>query len=79
MADLFGVSFDALVGFKVQNGSAIALEERIHQLQREKNYDEAITEAEKALLRYPNDFRIVYRAGELYAMASIERSSEKLL
>ncbi len=79
MADLFDVSFDVLVGYGVQNGSVIALEERIHQLQREKKYDEAITEAEKALLRYPNDFRIVYRAGELYAVASIERSNEKLL
>ena len=79
MADLFGVSFDAIVGYEVQNGSVIALEERIHQLQREKKYDESITEAEKALTRYPNDFRIVYRAGELYAVASIERSNEKLL
>lgn len=79
MADLFGVSFDALVGYEVQNGSVIALEERIHQLQREKKYDEAITETEKTLIRYPNDFRIVYRAGELYAVASIERSNEKLL
>lgn len=79
MADLFGVSFDALVGFRVQNGSVVALEERIRQLQREKKYDEAITEAEKALIRYPNDFRIVYRAGELYAVAGIERGNEKLL
>lgn len=79
MADLFGVSFDALVGYEIRNRSAIALEKRIHQLQRDKKYDEAITEAEKALIRYPNDFRIVYRAGELYAVASIEGSKEKLL
>lgn len=79
MADLFGVSFDALVGYEMQNGSAVALEERIHQLQREKEYDEAVTEAEKALLRYPNDFHIVYRSGQLYAAAGIERSDEKLL
>lgn len=79
MADLFGVSLDTLVGYEVRNGSVIALEEGIHRLQREKKYDEAIAEAEKALLRYPNDFRIVYRAGELYTVASIERRSEKLL
>lgn len=68
MADLFGVSFDALVGFEVQNSSVAALEERIHELQSKKKYEEALTEAEKALLRYPNDFRIVYRSGELYAV-----------
>lgn len=79
MADLFGVSFDALVGFEVQNSSVAALEERIHELQSEKKYEEALTEAEKALLRYPNDFRIVYRSGELYAVVGVERNQEKYL
>ena len=79
MADLFGVSLDAMVGFEVQNGSVIALEKRIHELQRQKEYDEAFVEAEKALLRYPNDFRIVYRAGELYLLAGIEQNREKYL
>lgn len=75
----FGVSFDALVGYELQDGSVLAIEERIHQLQRDKKYNEAIAEAEKALIRYPNNFRIVYRAGEMYAVASTERSDEKLL
>lgn len=79
MADLFGVSLDALVGFEVLNSGAAALEKRILDLQRQKKYDEAVSEAEKALLRYPNDFRIVYRAGELYTVAGIELHSEKYL
>ena len=79
MADLFGVSLDALVGFEVLNGGVDAIEKRIHDLQRQKKYDEAIIEAEKALLRYPNDFRIVYRSGELYTVAGIELSNEKYL
>ena len=79
MADLFGVSFDAIVGFEVQNGGAASFEQRIHDLEREKRYDEAILEAEKALLRYPNDFKIVYRSGELYTVAGIELGNEKYL
>lgn len=79
MADLFGVSFDALVGFEVRNSSVAVLEERIHELQHKKKYDEAITEAEKALLRYPNDFHIVHRSGELYAVAGVEQNKEKYL
>lgn len=79
MADLFGVSLDALVGFEVLGGGAAALEERIHALQRQKRYEEAMIEAEKALLRYPNDFRIVHRAGQLYAFAGIESGHEKYL
>ena len=79
MANLFEVSLDALVGFEVLNGGVAAIEERIHDLQRQKKYDEAALEAEKALLRYSNDFRIVYRSGELYAVAGIELSNEKYL
>lgn len=77
MADLFGVSLDALVGFEIQDGAIAALEERILNLQREKKYEEAILEAEKALLRYPSDFRIVYRSGELYTFAGIEQNDER--
>lgn len=76
MADLFGVSLDALIGFEVRKDGASALSEKMLDLQREKKYDDAIAEAEKALLRYPNNFRIVYRAGELYAVSGIERKNE---
>lgn len=79
LADLFEVSLDALVGFEAQNGSATALDERIFELQRQKKYAEAITEAEKALLRYPNNFRIVYRAGSLYGLAGGEQNNHKYL
>ncbi len=76
MADLFGVSLDAIVGFEVRDGSAAALKERIEVLQRGKKYEEGIAEAEKALLRYPNVFRIVFTAGGLYAAAGIEQKNK---
>ena len=79
LADLFGVSLDALVGFEALNGSAAALDERIFELQRQKKYSDAITEAEKALLRYPNNFYIVYRAGSLYGVAGGEQNNHKYL
>ncbi len=79
MADLFGVSLDALVGFEMLNSSADALEKRIFDLQRQKKYDEAVIEAEKALLRYPNDFKIVYRAGELYIVSGTETQNKEHL
>ena len=72
MADLFAVSMDAIVGFEAQSGSVTALIERILELEREKKYAEAMKEAEKALLRYPNDFRLVHSCGELYAIAGFE-------
>lgn len=79
MSDLFGVSLDALVGFKVQDGSADALEQRIHDLQCEKRSEDSVIAAEKAILKYPNDFRIVYRAGIAYEMAGLELKNEKYI
>lgn len=79
MADLFGVSLDALIGFEVRNNSANELVERIYALQHEKQYEEAIAEAEKALLRYPNHFKVVYCCGWLYGAVGVERGEEKEL
>lgn len=72
MADLFGISMDVLVGYQVQSGTAAELEDRISTLQRRKDFNEAAAEAEKALVRYPNHFPIVYRSGELYEVMGIE-------
>lgn len=79
MADLFAVSLDALVGFQVLRSNAESTEKQILDLQRQKKYDEAILEAEKALLNYPNNFQIVYRAGELYTVAGIELKCPRYL
>ncbi|MBR6826307.1 MAG: helix-turn-helix transcriptional regulator [Oscillospiraceae bacterium] len=79
MADLFRVSVDSLIGYTLQNNSVAALKERIYKLQQEKNYEEAVAVAEKALLRYPNIFSIVYRSGRLYAAAGVELCNEKCL
>lgn len=79
MADLFGVSVDALVGWQVRSGAAEDLAERIHALQRAKKYQEAAAEAEKALMRYPNHFRLVYRCGEAYQFMGLETEDRRAL
>ena len=79
MADLFGVSVDALVGYRIRSGAADDLAERIHALQREKNYPEAAAEAEKTLVRYPNYFRLVYRCGEMYQLMGLETKDRRAL
>ena len=55
------------------------LEERIHTLQRKKDFENASAEAEKALVRYPNDFIIVFRCGEMYQMMGIEMGDRRAL
>ncbi len=79
MADLFGVSLDAMVGFEVQNHGADELSDKIRILQQQKQYDDAIIQAEKALLRYPNNFKVVFRSGQMYVGSGIERNTEKHL
>ena len=79
MAQLFNISLDVLVGYEVMNSGAKTGEERIHRLQSDKNYAEAMREAEIAVLRYPNDFGIIYRAGELYSMAGMEDKNERYI
>lgn len=66
MADLFHTSTDVLLGYEWRRGGAASDLERIGTLTREKEYEEAIAEAEKALKSYPNNFDIVYQSALLY-------------
>lgn len=61
-----------LVGYQVQKGTAADLEKRIEELRRRKEFEEAAVEAEKALVRYPNNFAIVYCCGEMYLLKGID-------
>lgn len=66
MADLFHTSTDVLLGYEWRNVSAPSALDRIVTLTGAKEYDEAVTEAEKALKSYPNNFDIVYRSAFVY-------------
>lgn len=66
MADLFNTSTDVLLGYEWRNNNAASALDRITTLTREKEYDEATTEVEKALKSYPNNFDIVYQSALLY-------------
>ena len=66
IADLFNTSTDVLLGYEWRNNNAASALDRITALTREKEYDEATTEAEKALKSHPNNFDIVYQSALLY-------------
>ena len=66
MADLFNTSTDVLLGYEWRNKHAASALERIVALTKEKGYEEAIKEAEKALKNYPNNFDIVYQSALMY-------------
>lgn len=79
LADLFEISVDTLLGYDRQSeniGNRIA---RIKQFVFDKDFDEAVLEAEKALKKYPNNFDIVYTAAKVYMFKFSENRDEHFM
>jgi len=74
LADFFGISVDALLGFTLQADAEEKLAKRIFELASEKRYTEAAAEAEKALIKYPNSFITVRACANMYCLMGIELS-----
>lgn len=72
MADLFEVSVDALLGYCAQSRTVESISGRIKDLMRTRDFDLAAAEAEKALQKFPNDFRLVHQCGMLYLIKGVE-------
>ena len=66
MADLFATSTDVLLGYQWQNGNAGDAVKKVQMLIEEKNFEEAVAEAEKAMKKFPNNFEIVYQGAMAY-------------
>ncbi len=65
MADVFDVSVDTLLGFRMKDNRMEAVQKRIDALLRHRD-PEALIEAEKALKKYPYSFEIVLGCAEAY-------------
>ncbi|MBP3413739.1 MAG: helix-turn-helix transcriptional regulator [Clostridia bacterium] len=77
LADLFEISIDTLLGYDRQNENIANRIARLKQYIFEKDFDEAVLEAEKALKKYPNNFEIVYVAAMAYMFKFSEEKDEK--
>ncbi len=77
MADFFEVSLDSLLGFEMRSGNVNAVKERIIALRREKNFEEAVSECEKALQKYPNNFDIVYQSAMIFELKGVEERDKR--
>lgn len=71
MADLFGVSVDVLIGYELRNNDKDAVIARLKQYVHDRQAEDALTDAEKALQRYPNCFEIVYYSAVNYQIRGI--------
>lgn len=76
LADLFEISVDTLLGYDRQNENIENRMKRIEQYVSERDFEEAVLEAEKALKKYPNKFEVVYVAASVYMLIYSEKKSE---
>lgn len=72
MAEIFGISVDALIGYSMRGSNVNLLMDRIKQLFEERKLAEAVDECEIALLKYPNNFKLVYLAADMYMIFGFE-------
>ncbi|MBE6759794.1 MAG: helix-turn-helix transcriptional regulator [Ruminococcaceae bacterium] len=79
MADLFGVSMDALLGYEMRANSVKSTIEGIRNHLRTKDFDAALSEAEKALIRYPNSFDVVHCCADAYERKGVETGDVEAL
>lgn len=70
LADLFDTSVDVLLGYEAKGNKPAETAARLKTYLREKNR-EGLAEAEKALLRYPNCFDVVYQSAMLYYLFGV--------
>ena len=75
LADLFDTSVDVLLGYQVKNNKQADTAARLRECLQNRDTD-GLAEAEKALLRYPNCFDIVYQSAKLYYLFGL-MSGEK--
>ncbi|MBO4635528.1 MAG: helix-turn-helix domain-containing protein [Clostridiales bacterium] len=70
MADFFDVSLDVLTGYEVRDNRIDALAARLRKMAYSMD-PEGLSEAEKALKKYPNYFSIVFECALLYGVYGI--------
>ncbi len=75
MADFFEVSVDALLGYEMKDNRLNAAVERLWKACSSRD-DNALTEAEKAIRKYPHSFDVVYAGAFLYYAFAVETKKE---
>ena len=65
MADFFDVSVDMLLGYQMKDNRLTATVDRLWEASTNRDYD-MLSEAEKAIRKYPHSFDVVFAGAHLY-------------
>lgn len=77
MADLFDVSLDALIGYNIENNKIDNLGKLISDCLLDEDYTKAIQITNNGLVKYPNNFKMVYYAGRLFYYLGIKLKTKE--
>lgn len=69
IADFFEISVDALLGYRWQTGAMGDALKQIKNYTQSKDYKRGVPFVEKALLKFPNSFEIVYKSAIFYLVS----------
>lgn len=78
MADFFDTSVDVLLGYKMKDNRLAATVQQLKEYCHDKDRA-GLSEAEKALKKYPNAFDVVHRSAILYRVFGVESQEKDLL
>lgn len=78
IADFFDTSVDVLLGYEMKDNRLRTTVQRLKQYRHNKDHA-GLSEAEKALKKYPNAFDIVYNSAVLYKVFGLESQDRGLL
>ncbi len=79
LSDFFGISVDALLGYKMRDNTAAETAERLRIMRSQKDYTNAFSEVEKAVQKFPNNFDVVYQGGGLLYFLGLEKDDRKVV
>jgi len=79
LAEIFRVSVDVLIGFSMRGSDPEIEIERIEKIVSDRKIEEATEEYEKALLKFPNNFKIVFKAATAYERVGLFNDNKENL
>lgn len=77
LADFFDTSVDVLLGYEMKSNRQSAAVARLREFMRNRD-ERGLSEADKALVRYPNSFEVVYQSAALYNMLGLIKRDRNL-
>lgn len=77
LAELFQISLDALLGFRLKGESGDTMADAIKACTGDRSWEKGRRQADAALQRFPNHFGVVHRSAVFYEMMGLETGVEE--